>query len=184
MPSPQGTYWIGTIPASSGWQVPDELPQSCTWLRGQAEIGEGGHEHYQVFVAFRRSVRLSAVRKIFPGHWELSRSRAAEEYVWKDHTRVPGSQFELGQRPFNRSSKTDWETVRTAAQSGDFVSIPPDIYVKHYSALRRISADHSKPPAMERSCSVFWGATGTGKSRRAWDEAGLDAYSKDPLSKW
>jgi len=31
---------------------------------------------------------------------------------------------------------------------------------------------------------VFWGRTGTGKSRRAWEEAGLSAYSKDPLSKF
>lgn len=37
---------------------------------------------------------------------------------------------------------------------------------------------------MERTCYVYWGATGTGKSRRAWDLAGSDAYSKDPLSKF
>jgi hypothetical protein len=37
---------------------------------------------------------------------------------------------------------------------------------------------------MERSCFVYWGATGAGKSRRAWDEAGVDAYPKSPLSKF
>lgn len=31
---------------------------------------------------------------------------------------------------------------------------------------------------------MFWGATGTGKSRRAWDEAGLSAYPKDPRTKF
>jgi len=31
---------------------------------------------------------------------------------------------------------------------------------------------------------VFWGRTGTGKSYRAWHEAGLDAYVKDPRTKW
>jgi len=31
---------------------------------------------------------------------------------------------------------------------------------------------------------VFWGDTGTGKSHRAWEEAGCGSYSKDPLTKW
>lgn len=31
---------------------------------------------------------------------------------------------------------------------------------------------------------MFWGATGTGKSRRAWDEASFDAYPKGPTSIW
>jgi hypothetical protein len=37
---------------------------------------------------------------------------------------------------------------------------------------------------MERTCYVYWGATGVGKSRRAWEEAGLEAYPKDPNSKF
>lgn len=37
---------------------------------------------------------------------------------------------------------------------------------------------------MERTISVFWGRTGTGKSKRAWEEAGLDAYPKDPRTKF
>ena len=37
---------------------------------------------------------------------------------------------------------------------------------------------------MERSAKVFWGRTGTGKSRLAWEEAGLEAYAKDPRTKW
>lgn len=38
--------------------------------------------------------------------------------------------------------------------------------------------------AVVRTVRVFWGAPGSGKSRRAWDEAGLDAYPKDPCTKY
>jgi len=41
-----------------------------------------------------------------------------------------------------------------------------------------------QPTAMVRTCSVFWGRSGSGKSRRAWEEAGDTAYSKDPRTKW
>ena len=54
----------------------------------------------------------------------------------------------------------------------------------NYRTLQSIASDHRVPIPMERTVHVFWGATGTGKSRRAWAEAGLDAYSKDPRSKF
>jgi len=37
---------------------------------------------------------------------------------------------------------------------------------------------------MQRTCLVFWGKTGSGKTFRAWEEAGADAYPKDPNTKW
>lgn len=37
---------------------------------------------------------------------------------------------------------------------------------------------------MERTCIVYVGPTGTGKSHRAWKEAGYAAYSKCPRTKW
>ena len=41
-----------------------------------------------------------------------------------------------------------------------------------------------KADAGERQVFVFWGPTGTGKSRLAWQEAGIDAYPKAPTSKF
>lgn len=40
------------------------------------------------------------------------------------------------------------------------------------------------PIGIERKVVVYWGPTGSGKSRRAWDEAGILAYPKDPRSKF
>jgi len=56
--------------------------------------------------------------------------------------------------------------------------------VVNYRTLRTISSDFAKTRGMERECMVFWGKTGSGKSRRAWEEAGVEAYSKDPRTKF
>lgn len=37
---------------------------------------------------------------------------------------------------------------------------------------------------MVRDVRVYWGATGTGKSRRAWSEAGDGAFGKCPRTKF
>lgn len=117
-------------------------------------------------------------------HAELSRSEAAASYVWKEDTSVPGTRFELGAKPFRRNSVTDWESVWSSAREGDLLSIPASVRVQSYRTLRAIGADFAQPLAMERTCSVFWGRTGTGKSLRAWTEGGLLAYPKDPRSKF
>lgn len=64
------------------------------------------------------------------------------------------------------------------------MEIPPDIFIRYYRSLVSIGTDFAKPPAMERKCIVFWGKTNTGKSRRAWEEGGLESFPKDPRTKW
>jgi len=54
----------------------------------------------------------------------------------------------------------------------------------NFRSLRAIASDHYRPIGIEKTVNVFFGRTGTGKSRRAWEEAGVLAYPKDPRSKW
>lgn len=179
----QGTYWLGTLPDQT-W-TPALLEGMC-YIRGQLEEGEGGLVHYQLFFILQRKGTLASVRQLwspYVGHWELTRSKAAEDYVWKEETRI-GEPFEFGERPFRRNSSVDWDAVKRNAQRGLLDEIPSDIYVRYYSSLCRIRGDALQPTFVDRSCTVLWGPTGTGKSYRAWQSCGVEAYSKDPRTKF
>lgn len=184
----QGIFWMLTIP-HHGF-VPYPIANECQWIRGQLEVGERGepdegYVHWQILVAFRQKKSRRAVRNLFgPFHCQLSRSEAAAEYVWKEHTRVEGTQFEFGERPFQRNSKVDWDRVWEAAKAGNLMEIPAHVRLQSYRTIRQIGSDYAEPVGMVRTCYVFWGRTGTGKSREAWSAAGMGAYPKDPRTKF
>lgn len=143
----QGLIWMLTIPAAS-WSP--QLHEGVAYCRGQQELGEGGFLHWQLVVHFERKQSLTGVKRVFPreAHCELTRSSAAESYVWKDLTYVEGTRFELGEKPFRRNNKTDWDIVWQSARDGDFMAIPASVRVQCYSNLRRIRSDFAVPVAM------------------------------------
>jgi len=187
-------YWLLTINDSNtgeSWeQFPDLLQErsSIAWLRGQKEIGAGtSRPHWQLFVAFKLPVRLAAIRKLFGTrvHAEPSRSDAAESYVFKDDTAVAGTRFELGQKAFNRASKTDWDAAKLAAQQGRLDDCPPDVYIKYYRTLKAIAMDNMIKPADMPGVTGIWihGPPGTGKSHYARASYGSSLYLK-AQNKW
>lgn len=123
-------FWLGTL---YNWTVPAVLPDTCNWLRGQEEIcPTTQRRHYQVIAGFVRQVRLTAVKRVVgDGHWEQTRSDRADAYVWKEDTRVAGTQFELGGKSIRRNNGHDWELIRASAKLGQLDVIPPDIYIRY-----------------------------------------------------
>jgi len=113
----QGRYWLGTIPHHAYTPF---LPAGIIWSKGQLELGAGGFLHWQLMVASPKNMRLAAVKKVFgpEGHWELSRSAAAEDYVHKDDTAVVGTRFELGNKLLKRNDPKDWSAILASAKRG------------------------------------------------------------------
>lgn len=145
-----------------------------------------GYIHWQILAVFKKPANLARVKQIFgtKSHAEATKSAKASDYVWKDETSVRGTRFELGTMALKRNSAVDWESIRDLARTGELDEIDAGVYVRNYRTLKQIHVDHLKPAPIERSVQVYWGDTGTGKSRRAWDEASYDAYPKDPRSKF
>jgi len=181
--SGQASYWMATIP---GHAFVPYLPPGVAYIRGQLESGtETGFVHWQLLVITAKRHRLGWLRTTFgPYHFEPSRSVAANDYVWKEDTRVPGTQFELGELPFNRAKRTDWDLVVAKAKSDNIDDIPCDVMVRCYHQLRSLRSDHARPPWRKCHVAVYWGTSHSGKSHRAWTEATDQAYVKMPTTKW
>jgi len=184
MPAAQGVYWILTIPQH---EFTPFIPNDLSYIKGQLEQGsETGYLHWQILAVFNNKVSLFKVKQIFGDsiHAQLTRSAAANEYVWKEDTQVAGTQFELGKLKMKRNCSADWDKVVDSVKRGRFDEVPSDILVRNYGNLKKIHVDSLQPVACEKQVYVYWGATGTGKSKRAWEEATFDAYPKDPNSKF
>lgn len=180
----QAKYWLLTIPHADFLPY---KPPNVDYIKGQLEMGgTTGFCHWQVLVCFSTKQRLRGVKSVFGPtvHAEPSKSAAANSYVWKDDTAIDNTRFELGDLPFNRASGKDWDRIRQLARQSEFTDIPSDVYIRHYNSLRRISADHLQPVGIAKSVKCFWGPPGTGKSRTAWEQGGLEAYPKDPRTKF
>lgn len=166
----QCRYWMLTIPVNS-WNPPTTLPSNVAYLKGQQEIGASGFHHWQILALFKKKIRRAGVKQAFSqqAHCEPSRSEAANQYVWKEESRVAGTQFELGELPFKRNCKTDWELVKRKAKDGLIDEIDAQVFITHYRTLKQISMDYMKKPADLQSVCGIWvfGPPGVGKSHYA-----------------
>jgi hypothetical protein len=183
MPAVQARYWILTIPYED---FTPYVPPNVDYIKGQLEQGASGYVHWQVVVHFPIKKTLHYLKFLFGdrAHAEPTKSEAASDYVWKEETRVEGTQFELGRPPINRNKTKDWDLILENARDGKFNDIPADVLIRCYGSIKKIRVDSLRPEPFEKQVFCFWGATGAGKSRRAWDEAGMDAYPKDPNTKF
>lgn len=145
----QVRYWSITIPHE---HFTPFLPLSVAYIKGQLERAASGYLHWQVMCILKRSERRNVLSRIFgeKAHLEPSRSDALSDYVWKEDTRIDGTQFELGKRPVNRSDPRDWDAILSSAKAGEFDKIPADIQVRCYSNLQKIAASNMSPIALEK----------------------------------
>jgi hypothetical protein len=187
MPTVKARYWIATLNASRNVFTPT-LSDGVEYLKGQLELGSSGYLHWQFLVYTSGRLTLGQVKRLFPRdtHFEPTRSAAANEYVWKDDTCADiETRFELGRLPMHRNSSTDWNAVRDNARAGRYDDIPADILVRYYGNIKRLRVDSMVCPTRPTiECYLYWGEPGTGKTRRAFAEAGDNAYIKTPTTKW
>lgn len=143
----------------------------------QLECGEGGKEHFQGYVEFNRSVRLTDVRRIVSdtAHWEPRRGTAAQarNYCQKDDTRVEGP-WEHGSHSGGSGERTDLIAFRDAIKEGENKE---NLYESHPALMARYPRFYNSLKMIKRPkrtddfvVTLIYGDPGVGKTKFIWDK--------------
>lgn len=152
----------------------------CKYMIYGKEVGESGTPHLQGYLIFEKETRIGRAIKLLPGcHVEiaLGTTEQAVAYCKKD-----GEITERGEVPINPGirEKDRWEAILSAARDGRIQDIPAReqfLYMPKILSHRRFDLSET-----ECQHQWFWGASGTGKSRKARDDH-PDHYLK-MANKW
>lgn len=187
--------WFGTLnnPTILGKEGLKQIHEAfnANYTRGQLERGEeAGTVHYQFVIFLKENKRLAALKKINQRiSWEPSKSTAANDYVWKEETRIDGP-WEFGVQPKigkskEKKKKIDWEDVWNKACEGKLMEINPWVRVIHYSKLKEIAKDHLKIQDSDHVRGIWvHGEFGTGKSRWFRDNISNTKLYPKLCNKW
>jgi len=161
--------------------------EKSSYLIVGQEVSSTGTPHLQGYAVFAKPWRLSRLRKRYGrAHFEPAKgsSVANRTYCSKDGNFREYGTCPMDGRGLSDKFQKDWRVFIEAARRGEFDSIPSDIYVRYRNTWHAECRDYGpKPPARDvLDNEWWWGSTGTGKSRTAY-ESYPDAYRKG-LNKW
>ena len=181
---PQSKYWMVTVNNPKQEAQWDEVP-SIKYAKWQLEKGENDTPHIQAYLEFDKRQRLTAVIKAVKkangdlhGHCEMRKGtqQQAVDYVSKEDTRIDGP-WEHGERAvLKQGQRTDLINLRDAIKEkrkwtdilDDEANAPTLIkYHKAASFMRSVYELEAQPAWRNLEVIVLYGATGTGKTRRA-----------------
>jgi len=187
MPSTGGQYsaWCFTInnPREAALH-PEDHPKNWTGYKYLVYQLEKGHDtgtyHWQGYVYWLRKKALGGCKKVHGhAHWEPRRGthEQAREYCTKEDTRVPGTDmenpydpgpFEFGDPP-EPGKRNDLLEIKALVDEN---APEKDLWENHFGSMVRYSSGINKyrnikitPRSYKTEVAVFYGPTGTGKTR-------------------
>lgn len=155
------------------------------------EVGAGGKEHVQGFVIFKNARALSGVIKEFKGvHWEICKGSIDDNITY---CKKEGKWAEEGEVPAGQGTRTDvlkvGEMVVFGMTDEEIINSGPDeagTWVRCHRGIReaRRVLNRHKRRDWVMDVRVYWGATGSGKTRAVYDEFGVGNVYVKPVGKW
>ncbi len=192
----QVRHWLFTLnnPKRTHGQLMNKfkkLGKKLRYLVFQKEKGEDGTPHYQGYVEFTTGYRFTMVKALMNrAHWEPRRGTRdqARDYCMKGDTREEGP-WEQGQWNMKgMGNRTDLDNVAAFANGKTALAVYnefPASYMKYSKGIDKIVFMTRPRRVLAPTVYLYYGPTGTGKTRMCYDDHGLDTmYRKAPQTTW
>lgn len=182
--SSKSKYWVFTLNnyTDDDRLLLEECVSSAFFSYCCFGLEEGSMEstsHLQGYVESPNRLSLSSLRRLFPrAHWEHRRGSAeqARDYCQKD-----GDYYEFGEISCPEQGKrNDLLELQTALNNKmPLLQVSNEFFREflHYRKnIESYVALNQEKRTWQIEVNVYWGKTRTGKSRRAFEEAGPEAW--------
>lgn len=133
-----------------------------------SEVGETGTPHLQGFVTWTRAMRLSAVRKLAPrAHWEISKTAD-----WNYELKTDSTPFRI-ENNTKQGHRSDHDSVYEAVERKvtlrDYVATSRPT-LGQIKLFEKVQSLHHPRPIAPIEVHWYYGPTGTGKTRSAYEQ--------------
>lgn len=162
-----------------------------TYIVFQRERGANGTPHVQGYINSANSRSLASWRTLISGRAHIERARGTAQenqaYCSKDEGREPGTTVHTWGRIPEQGKRNDLDAVGALIKGGaterEVFESDPSSYIKFSAGIKRALGLIQGKRSWKTRVFWFYGPTGTGKSREAYDRF-PEAYTKPGATKW
>lgn len=143
-----------------------------------------GTPHLQGFVSFHNQKDFNATRKLFPEGTHIEKKKASD-FLASAYCKKDGDYFEKGEIP-NQGKRSDLDNVREILKTTNKMRMVVEVAQSYQSVkmAEQILKYHETPRTWKPEVFWFYGSTGTGKSKLAYEMLGEDCYTCLSTGRW
>lgn len=182
----ESRFWCFTLNNYGEGEFEDIKKWKASYIVLGREKGENGTPHIQGYIEYEKKKKFSALQKLNTRiHWERRKGTGEQA---SDYCKKEGDYYERGTLAKGRGARNDLDFIGREMEKGSTIR---KVLGERDCNLQQIRTAEKYLTYLERKREWkpqviwLWGASGAGKSRRAYELAqGTDTYEKDGEKWW